>query len=290
MDYMYGFESMSTDRSTANTTTAVRLEQIRVELNQRWIEQELERVNEVFLSALKDAVAHCEYLRSELANQQKLEQETKAKLTVADKLRFKLGIPFSSASMSAAGQQLSIISERIKQLQNDILLNSPGAKASSPDTHSKLLTAIAQNDMAIRLAKASHNSARSIWVEEQLKIQLINERVRLDARRKKAIQIKANRKALRSNVKLTVTIEGQHGMLTGVTRDISDTGVFVEIKDADKTFIEGELLTVQVSGLPTQSTAVHGVAVRVSSIGLGVHLNSAKNALRTQIENQYQTQ
>ena len=79
-------------------------------------------------------------------------------------------------------------------------------------------------------------------------------------------------------------------MLTGVTRDISDTGVFVEIKDADKTFIEGELLTVQVSGLPTQSTAVHGVAVRVSSIGLGVHLNSAKNALRTQIENQDQTQ
>ncbi|MEA1604583.1 PilZ domain-containing protein [Pseudomonas spirodelae] len=77
---------------------------------------------------------------------------------------------------------------------------------------------------------------------------------------------------------------------TGVTRDISDTGVFVELKDADKTFIEGELLTVQVSGLPAESTAVRGVAVRVSSNGLGVRLNSAKNALRTQIENQDDSQ
>lgn len=282
---------MTTDRSTANTKKAVRLEQIRVELNQRWIAQELERVNEVFCSALKDAVVHCENLRSELADQQKLEQETKAKLTVADKLRFKLGIPFSSASMSAAAQQLSIISERIKQLQNDILLNSPGAKASSsPDTRSKLLTAIAQNDRAVHLAKSSNNSARSTWVEEQLKNQLINERVRLDARRKVATQTKADRKALRSNIKLTVTVEGQHGMLTGVTRDISDTGVFVELKDADKTFVEGELLTVQVSGLADESTAVRGVAVRVSKNGLGVRLSSAKNPLLTQIENQDHTQ
>ena len=287
---MYGVESMTTERSAANTTKALRLEQIRVELNQRWIEQELERVNEVFFSALKDAVEHCEQLRSELASQQLLEQETKAKLTIADKLRFKLGIPFSSASMSAAAQQLSTISERIEQLQNEILLNSPGAKSSSPDTSSKLLTAIAQNDRALRLAKASNNSTRSAWVEEQLQNQLIDERVQLDARRKQVTQTKADRKALRSNVELIVTVEGQRGMLTGVTKDISDTGVFVELKDADKTFTEGELLTVQVKDLPAESTAVRGVAVRVSSNGLGVRLISTKNTLRMQIENQDHSQ
>lgn len=287
---MYGVESMTTDRSAADTTKAVRLEQLRVELNQRWIEQELERVNEVFLAALKDAVEYCEQLRSELASQQLLEQETQAKLTVADKLRLKLGVPFSSSSMSAAAQQLSMVRERIEQLQNEILLNSPGAKATSPDTRSKLLTAIAQNDRAVHLAQASNNSARSAWVEAQLQNQLIDQRGQLDAWRKEATQTKAHRKALRSNVKLTVTIEGQRGILTGVTRDISDTGVFVELKDADKTFIEGELLTVQVSGLPAESTAVRGVAVRVSSNGLGVRLNSAKNALRTQIENQDDSQ
>jgi hypothetical protein len=274
---MYGAESMTTDRSTAK---AVRLEQIRVELNQRWLEQELERVNEVFLAALKDAVEHCEQLRSELVSQQLLEQEVKAKLTVVDKLRFKLGIPFSAASMSVAAQQLSIISERIEALQNDILLNSPGAKPSSPNTRSKLLAAIEQNDKAVRLAKASNNSARSAWVEEQLQNQLLDERIQLEARRKEATQTKADRKALRSNLELTVTIEGQRGTLTGVTRDISDTGVFVVLKDADKTFTEGELLTVQVSGLPVESKIVSGVAVRVTSGGLGVRLNSTKDALQ----------
>jgi|SRR3989338_5356995 len=277
---MYGVESMTTGRSTAYTAKAVRIEQIRVELNQRWLEQELERVNEVFLLALKDAAEHCEQLRCELASQQLLEQEAKAKLTVVDKLRFKLGTPFSAASMSAAAQQLSIISERIETLQNDILLNSPGAKASSPNTSSKLLTAIAQNDKAVRLAKASNNSARSAWVEEQLQNQLLDERIQLDARRKEATQTKADRKALRSNVEMTVTIEGQRGMLTGVTRDISDTGVFVVLKDADKTFTEGELLSVQVSGLRGESKVVSGVAVRVSGSGLGVRLNSAKDALK----------
>ena len=79
-------------------------------------------------------------------------------------------------------------------------------------------------------------------------------------------------------------------MLTGVTKDISDTGVFVELKDADKTFTEGELLTVQVKDLPAESTAVRGVAVRVSSNGLGVRLISTKNTLRMQIENQDHSQ
>ena len=68
-------KSMTTVRSTANASKAARLEQIRAELNQRWIEQELERLNEVFLAALKAVMAHCEQLRSELANQQLLEQE-----------------------------------------------------------------------------------------------------------------------------------------------------------------------------------------------------------------------
>ncbi len=275
---------MTTDHSTVDTKKDVRLEQIRAELNQRWIEYELERINETFLSALKDAVDYCEQLRRELVSQQLLAQKTKAKLTIADRLRLKLGTPLSSVSMSAAAQLLSITSVRIEQVKNEILLNSPGAKASSPNISSKLLTAISQNDRSIYLAKATNNSARSEWVERQLQNQLINERIQLDARRKKTTQIKAQRKALRSNIRLTVTIKGQHGTLTGETRDISATGVFVELKDADKTFIEGELLTVQVCGLPFESPALEGVAMRVSSNGLGVHLSLPKNAMRAQVD------
>lgn len=277
---------MTTGRSGENATKSVRLEKAGVDLSQRWVEQELERINEVFLSALNDAVEHCKQLRNELASQQLLEQETKAQLTFADKLRLKLGVPYSAASMSAAAQQLPLISERIEQLQEDIALNSPGAKAFAPGTSSKLLDAIAQNDRAVHLAKASNNSARSTWVEEQLQNQLIDERSQLAVRRKETTQTKAQRKALRSSVELTVRIEGLHGVLEGVTRDISDTGVFVELKDADKTFIEGELLTVQVIGLPAEATAIRGVAVRVSSNGVGVRLLSDKNTLRTSIENQ----
>lgn len=275
---------MTTDYSTVDTKKDVRLEQIRAELNQRWIEYELERINETFLSALKDAVDYCEQLRRELVSQQLLAQKTKAKLTIADRLRLKLGTPLSSVSMSAAAQLLSTTSVRIEQVKNEILLNSPGAKASSPNISSKLLTAISQNDRSIYLAKATNNSARSEWVERQLQNQLINERIQLDARRKKTTQIKAQRKALRSNIRLTVTIKGQHGTLTGETRDISATGVFVELKDADKTFIEGELLTVQVCGLPFESPALEGVAMRVSSNGLGVHLSLPKNAMRAQVD------
>lgn len=275
---------MTTDHSTVDTKKDVRLEQIRAELNQRWIEYELERINETFLSALKDAVDYCEQLRRELVSQQLLAQKTKAKLTIADRLRLKLGTPLSSVSMSAAAQLLSITSVRIEQVKNEILLNSPGAKASSPNISSKLLTAISQNDRSIYLAKATNNSARSEWVERQLQNQLINERIQLDARRKKTTQIKAQRKALRSNIRLTVTIKGQHGTLTGETRDISATGVFVELKDADKAFIEGELLTVQVCGLPFESPALEGVAMRVSSNGLGVHLSLPKNAMRAQVD------
>ena len=281
-------KSMTTVRSTANASKAARLEQIRAELNQRWIEQELERLNEVFLAALKAVMAHCEQLRSELANQQLLEQETEAQLTFADKLRLKLGVPYSAVSMSAAAQQLPLIREHIAQLQEDITLNSPGAKPSTNGRSSMLLTAIEQNDRAVKLASASNNSTRSTWVEEQLQNQLLEERNQLADWRREASQAKARRRASRSYVELTVKIEGQNGMLEGTTRDISDTGVFVELQDADKTFIEGELLTVQVSGLPAEATAVRGVAVRVGPNGLGVRLLSAKNSLRPP-ENQDET-
>lgn len=282
-------KSMTTGRSTANANKAARLEQIRAELNQRWIEQELERLNEVFLAALKAVMAHCEQLRSELANQQRLEQETEAQLTFADKLRLKLGVPYSAMSMSAAAQQLPLIREHIAQLQEDITLNSPGAQASTNGRGSMLLTAIEQNDRAVKLASASNNSTRSAWVEEQLQSQLLEERNQLTEWRREASQAKARRKASRSNIELTVKIEGQNGMLEGTTRDISDTGVFVELKDADKTFVEGELLTVQVSGLPAEATAVRGVAVRVGPNGLGVRLLCAKNSLRPPAENPDET-
>lgn len=285
MDLMYGVELMTSDRYTENVTKAARLEQIRAELNQRWIELELERINVAFLAALNEVVAYCEELRNELVSQQLLEQETQAQITFADKLRLRLGVPYSATSMSAAAQQLSLIRERIVRLQEDIELNSPGAKARTFDTHSRLLNVIAQNDRAISLAKASNNTARATWVEEQLQNQLIEESSQLSERRREAIQSKAQRKASRSNIELTVKIEGQHGVLEGVTRDISDTGVFVELQDADKTFIEGELLTVQVKGLPVEAMAVRGVAVRVSRNGLGVRLLAGKNILHTPIEN-----
>lgn len=276
---------MTSDHFTAKETKGVRLEQARAELSQRWIEQELEHINEVFLSALKDVVAYCEQLRNELASQQLLEHETKAKITFADKLRLKLGVPFSAESMSSAAQQLALIRERIAQLQEEIVLNSPGAKASGFSTNSRLLTVIAQNDRAVKLAKASNNSARSTWVEKQLHHQLIHERSQLAEQRKEAARAKSQRKSSRSNVELTVIIKGLHGVLEGVTRDISDTGLFVELKDADKTFIEGELLSVQVSGLPSEATTVRGVAVRVSSNGMGVRLLSAKSTSGQPIEN-----
>ena len=281
---------MTSEHFTAKETKVARLEQARAELSQRWIEQELERINEVFLSALNDVVAYCEQLRNELASQQLLEHETQAKITFADKLRLKLGVPFSAESMSPAAQQLSLIRERIAQLQEEIVLNSPGAKASTFSTSSRLLTVIAQNDRAVSLAKASTNKVRSTWVEEQLHHQLVNESSQLVEQRKQAARTKAQRKSSRANVEMTVNIKGLHGVLEGVTRDISDTGLFVELKDADKTFIEGELLSVQVSGLPTEATVVSGVAVRVSSNGLGVRLLSAKDILRKPIENQGEEQ
>lgn len=265
---------MSSDHFTAKEAKVVRLEQARAELSQRWIEQELERINEAFLSALEDVVAYCEQLRNELASQQMLEHETEAKITFADKLRLKLGVPLSAESMSSAAQQLSLIRDRIAQLQEEIVLNSPGAKASTLSTSSRLLNVIAQHDRAVKLAHASNNRVRSTWVEEQLHNQLINERSQLVEQRREAARTKAQRKSSRASVELTVNIKGLHGVLEGVTRDISDTGLFVELKDADKTFIEGELLSVQVSGLPAEATVVSGVAVRVSSNGLGVRLLS----------------
>lgn len=281
---------MTSEHFTAKETKGVRLEQARAELSQRWIEQELDHINEVFLSALKDVVAYCEQLCNDLASQQLLEDETQAKITFADKLRLKLGVPFSAESMSPAAQQLSLIRERIEQLQEEIVLNSPGAKASTFSTSSRLLTVIAQNDRAVSLAKASNNKVRSAWVEEQLHNQLVNERSQLVEQRKEAARTKAQRKSSRASVELTVNIKGLHGVLEGVTRDISDTGLFVELKDADKTFIEGELLSVQVSGLPAEATVVSGVAVRVSSNGMGVRLLSAKDTLRKPIENQGEEQ
>jgi hypothetical protein len=273
---------MSSGRSTES---ASRLEQIRSELHQRWIEDELERINDAFLSTLQVVVAHCDELCNELSRQQLMEQELQAQLTFADKLRFKLGTHYSSRRMSAAAQELSLVHERIVQLQKDIALNSPGARASSPGDSSMLLNALAQNDRAVRLARASNNRVRSAWVEEQLKNQLIDERAQLTQQRKEVVHTRAQRKASRSSVALTVIIEGKNGILEGVTRDISGTGAFVELNEADKTFIEGELLTLQVSGLPAESTAVRGVAVRVSSHGLGVRLLSENNALLQSIEN-----
>lgn len=263
-----------------NSVKVASIEQMRAGLAKEWLEQEQERLSQVFLSALKAVMAHCEGLRAELVELQLLEQQAQASLTLADKLRLKLGVALTSHSMSAHAQQLPQIRQRISAVQIELALNSPGAKPGIAAQSSMLSRANAENDAAIKQLLAQGNMQRAAWVEARLQNLLIAEHKQLaEARRVGALDSVA-RKALRSNIELNISIQGERCTVSAVTRDISDTGVFVDLPDANKAFCEGELLTVQVSDLPTDATAVQGIAVRVSANGLGVNLFCSKNPLK----------
>lgn len=267
-------------KAPSNKTVAIAsIEQMRASLAKTWLEQEQEHLSQVFLADLKEVMAHCERLRTALAEQQQLEQQTLAHLTLADKLRLKIGVTLSSQSMSATAQQLPLIRQRITALQEELSLNSPGAK-TSPNAHSSMLSrATERNDAAVKQLLAQGNMQRAAWVEEQLQSLLLAEHKQLAETRKIGAGESLARKALRSTIELNVSIQGEHHTINAVTRDISATGVFVDLLDANKAFSEGELLTVQVSDLPAEAAAVQGVAVRVSANGLGVSLFGNKNPL-----------
>ena len=271
---------MTTEAPKSKTVKLASIEHMRAELAKEWLEQEQEHLSQVFLSALRAVMAHCEGLRAELAELQLLEQQAQAHLTLADKLRLKLGIPLTSSSMSAQAQQLPVIRQRMAALHVELTLNSPGAKPSFNAPSSMLSRANDENDAAVKQLLAQGNMQRAAWVEARLQSLLIEEHKQLaEARRVGALDSLA-RKALRSSIELNISIQGEHCTVSAVTRDISDTGVFVDLPDANKTFCEGELLTVQVSDLPTDATVVQGVAVRVSANGLGVNLFCSKNPLK----------
>jgi hypothetical protein len=270
---------MSTAAPKPPAVKVVSIEQMRASLAKHWLEQEQECLSHAFLAALKEVMSHCEQLRSELAEQQLLEQQAQAALTLADKLRLKVGVPLTSPHMSTHAQQLPPIRARIAELQEELVLNSPGNKLLPGGKSSMLSRATERNDAAVKQLHAQSNMARVAWVEKHLQELLFEEHNCMTEARKAAIDSVA-RKALRSTIELNVSIQGERYTVSAVTRDISDTGVFVDLLDANQAFSEGELLTIQVSDLPVEASAVQGVAVRVSANGLGVNLFCSKNPLK----------
>jgi hypothetical protein len=270
---------MTTKAPKSKTVIIPSIEQMRASLAKAWRDQEQERISQVFLANLKEVMAHCEQLRTELAEQQLLEQQTLGHLTLADKLRLKLGVALTSHSMSMPAQQLPLIRDRIAALQLELTLNSPRGNPGPSGQNSMLSRVTEQHDAAIKQLLAQGNMQRAAWVEARLQKLLIEEHKQLTEARKAGAGTVA-RKALRSTIELNVSIQGQHCTVSAVTRDISDSGVFVDLLDANQAFSEGELLTVQVSDLPAEAAAVQGVAVRVSANGLGVNLFCSKNPLR----------
>ncbi len=271
---------MTIEAPKSTSVKIASIEQMRASLAKEWLEQEQECLSQRFLAALKDVMTHCEQLRCELAEQQLLEQQTLTRLTLPDKLRLKLGVALTSHSMSMHAQQLPVIRQQITALQVELALNSPEAKPRIGAQSSMLSRAIEENDTAIKQLLAQGNMQRAAWVESRLQNLLIEEHKQLTEARKAGTTDTVARKALRSTIELNVSIQGERCTVSAVTRDISDTGVFVDLPDANQAFCEGELLTVQVSDLPAEATAVQGVAVRVSANGLGVNLFCSKNPLR----------
>lgn len=271
---------MTSVTPTNKSVKVASIEQMRANLAKEWLELEQERIGQVFLNELKEVMAHCERLRNEITEQQLLEQQTQGNLTLADKLRVKLGVALASQSMSAQAQKLSLIRQRISSLQVELAQNSPGAKPNADAQSSMLARANEKNDTALKQLLTQGNMQRAAWVEARLQNLLIKEHNELTEARKVGALDSVARKALRSSIELNVSIQGEHCTVSAVTRDISDTGVFVDLPDANKTFSEGELITVQVSDLPSQAHTVQGIAVRVNANGLGVNLLSSKNPLK----------
>ncbi len=75
----------------------------------------------------------------------------------------------------------------------------------------------------------------------------------------------------RAPLKVRIRIDHPiHGELQVMTRDISDSGVFVIIDDAQKLLKIGELVTGQVQGLPVDAPVLQMEVVRFEPGGVGL--------------------
>ncbi len=61
-----------------------------------------------------------------------------------------------------------------------------------------------------------------------------------------------------------------HGQMLVTTRDISDSGVFVVIDDAQRLLQIGEIVSGQVQGLPVEAPVVRMEVVRFEPSGVGL--------------------
>jgi hypothetical protein len=79
------------------------------------------------------------------------------------------------------------------------------------------------------------------------------------------------RKTARSPLQVRIRIEHpRHGELMVSTRDISDSGVFVVMDDAQSLLQLGERIKGQVQGLPIEAPVVEMEVVRLESCGMGL--------------------
>lgn len=79
------------------------------------------------------------------------------------------------------------------------------------------------------------------------------------------------REHTRSPLKVQLRIDHPvHGALTVTTRDISDSGVFVLIDEAQRLLQIGEVVSGQVQGLPIPAPVVQMRVVRFEPSGMGL--------------------
>jgi hypothetical protein len=75
----------------------------------------------------------------------------------------------------------------------------------------------------------------------------------------------------RAPLKVRIRIDHPvHGELQVMTRDISDSGVFVIIDDAQSLLKIGELVTGQVQGLPMEAPILQMEVIRFEPGGVGL--------------------
>lgn len=79
------------------------------------------------------------------------------------------------------------------------------------------------------------------------------------------------RESPRTPFKVRIRIDHpEHGRMLVHTRDISDTGVFVILDDAQKLLHIGEVVSGQVQDLPIEAPVVEMEVVRFESSGMGL--------------------
>lgn len=79
------------------------------------------------------------------------------------------------------------------------------------------------------------------------------------------------REHTRSPLKVQLRIDHPlHGQMLVTTRDISDSGVFVVVDDAQRLLQIGEVVSGQVQGLPIEAPIVQMKVVRFEPSGVGL--------------------